>query len=194
MAKEIQKQTNSGSLTLQQHYAQQFKQASEFTSIMKATEHALSGTDVRIAEILRTGNSNIVKVHIAEAIASYVELVHPNRGITPEQIMNMSDAFLSHPDLRHLSVSELKTFFAMAFKTQRLGSGKLYAGFGYDVLLEWFADYYRQRMDAVITFRERQHSEYKVRERTRDDSAFKDFNHNYNLNKYRNETEDKRGD
>jgi hypothetical protein len=157
---------------------------------VKAAEYAMCSTEVRIAEILRTGHREIVKVHVAEAIASYVELVHPNRGITAEQIVNMSDAFLHHPDIRHLSVSELKTFFTLAFKVQKLGSGKLYAGFGYDVLLEWFADYYNQRMNAVIALRERQHSEFKSRERIRDDSAFNAFKHEHDLKKHRDETKD----
>lgn len=118
---------------------------------------------------MRAGGTELVKLHITEAIATYVSLLPANKGVTPEAIITMGSYLTEHPNLKHLSITDLKTFFNLAFKQQKFG--KLYGGFGYDTLLDWFNQYFDLRMEEVVNYREREHSNYTAQEKVRRDRS-----------------------
>lgn len=130
----------------------------------------LSSRDPSIGMIIRNGGRDLVKVHVTEAVASYVSLLHSSRSVSAETVITMVDYFLENADVKQLRGSELKTFFNLAFKQQKYG--KLYGGFGYDTLLDWFNQFIDERLQCIIDYRENQHNQYTMYEkqrRTRED-------------------------
>jgi len=87
------------------------------------------------------------------------------RAISVQGIVNIASSFAEHPDVKNLSLSEMKSFFKMAFQQHRFG--KIYAGFGYDTLIDWFNLFFEQRTQAVIEFRENQHQQFTMFEKQR---------------------------
>lgn len=129
---------------------------------------SLQSTEPSIGAMIRNGATDMVKLHVAEAIATYVSLLHQSRSISVDSIVTMAEYFLEHQDVKHLKATELKTFFMMAFKRQRYG--KLYGGFGYDTLLEWLNKFLDERMEAIVEHRDKQHTAstyYEKQRRTR---------------------------
>lgn len=116
---------------------------------------------------MRAGGTEVIKLHICEAIATYVSLLPQSKAVTPEAILTMGSYLTEHPDLKHLSITDLKTFFNLAFKQQKFG--KLYGGFGYDTLLDWFNQYFELRTQEVINYREREHTNYTALEKRQRD-------------------------
>lgn len=106
-----------------------------------------------------------IKAKVSEAIASYVSMLPSSRGLSPQGIIAMADAFTQLPELRHLTITELRTFLALAFRRQAYG--KLYGGFGFDTLMEWFHTYLEDRQLAIVTYREAEHATRTAMEKGR---------------------------
>jgi hypothetical protein len=158
-------QSQAQSLTLLNHYETQLKEAKPSETLPAMVSSALQSKEPSIGLMIRNGATDMVKLHVTEAIATYVSLLHNSRSISVESIVTMSDYFLEHQDVKHLKASELKTFFLMAFKRQKYG--KLYGGFGYDTLLEWLNKFLEERMDAILDYRDKEHTQYTYYEKQR---------------------------
>lgn len=178
-------QTINHSLSLRKHYEIEFTAAETFTSITTATQYALQHKTTRIGELIRNDCREIVQLHITEAISSFVMLLPAQRTITPQAVLQIGKLFTENDDLKHLSIQELKTFLSLAFKQMKFG--KLYAGFGYDTLLDWFAQYCEDRMSEVIKYRENEHIRHTMYEKQRrnrsDGDAFGSIKDVINKNK-----------
>lgn len=137
-------------------FARDWEQANELDTPGAAAIQAIKNKPQTVGALCRSGNKDLVTLHITEAVATYVSMLPPARAVTAEAVIAMGKAFTELPDLRHLTLAELKTFLAMAFKRQHFG--KLYGGFGYDTLLEWFNHYLEARATAIIDYRENEHN------------------------------------
>ena len=106
---------------------------------------------------------DVIRLHVTEAIATYVSLLPAGRGVSTGTIITMGDYFTDHPLLRQLTPDELKTFFQFAFRQQKYG--KLYAGFGYDTLLEWLEAFFDERCEMSGQVNEQRHTQYTASEK-----------------------------
>jgi hypothetical protein len=168
MAKENQVQTtDNNSLTLRRHYETQLREAKEYNSIQQVVKTTLmmENKSIRVGEIIRNGGKDLILLHVTDAIANFVIMLPPQRGVSTEAVIQISKAFTELHELKHLSIDELKTFLSLALKKMKFG--KLYAGFGYDTLIEWFNAYFEERTEEVIRFRQEQHSNNSANEKTR---------------------------
>jgi len=144
------------------------KKAQAYESIQKMVEvkldlEATGYREPRIVNLIKDGHKNLIQLHVTEAIATFSSMIATNKTTSPEAIMTMGEWLTDHPNMRHLSLSELKTFFAVAFKYQRYG--KLYGGFGYDTLVEWFNKFFEERTEQLVSYRENQHLRYTATEK-----------------------------
>lgn len=131
-------------------------------------KETINTDQVRIGQLMRNDQTQWVVATVAEAVAFYNSMLPQQRALSVQGVVNLASSFTEHPDLKHLSMDELKTFFNLAFKQQKFG--KLYGGFGYDTLLDWFNSFYEQRMELVIEYRENEHNQrttYEKQRRTR---------------------------
>lgn len=124
---------------------------------------------VTVGLMMRDGQKELIQLHCTEAIATYVSLLPQSRSLPPNVILTMGEYFVDLPELKHLTIEELKTFFNLAFKQQRYG--KLYGGFGYDILVDWFNQFFSDRCDEVIAFREQEHINITATEKMRRDRS-----------------------
>ena len=118
-----------------------------------------------LAKIINSGSKQIVQLHITEAIASYVSLLSNSKGVSNQAILTMGEYLTDNAELQQLSVTELKTFINLAFKQQKYG--KLYGGFGYDVLLNWLNEFLDERFTAVMNYRDNEHRQNTTFEKQR---------------------------
>lgn len=118
-----------------------------------------------IGQLIRFNQKNFIINKISEAVAMYNSMLPQQRAISVQGIVNIASSFAEHPDVKNLSLSEMKSFFKMAFQQHRFG--KIYAGFGYDTLIDWFNLFFEQRTQAVIEFRENQHQQFTMFEKQR---------------------------
>lgn len=168
MDKQNKLQSQAQSLTLLNHYETLLKEVKPAETLPAMVSNAIQSKEPSVGAMIRNGGMDIVKVHVTEAIATYVSLLHNSRAISVESIITMAEYFLEHQDVKHLKASELKTFFLMAFKRQKYG--KLYGGFGYDTLLEWLNKFLDERLDAILDYRDKEHTAntyYEKQRRTR---------------------------
>jgi hypothetical protein len=149
---------------LRTHYEVQLQQAKECESIHNAVVITLERGETKCVDLIRNGNKDILQMYVTAEIATYASLLPASRSLSTEAVITMGKQFIEHPDVRHLSLSELKTFLSLAFKRQAYG--KLYGGFGYDTLLEWFNLFYAQRIDEIINYREMYHTKHTQSEKT----------------------------
>lgn len=118
-----------------------------------------------LAKIINSGSKQVVQLHITEAIASYVSLLSNNKAISNQAILTMGEYLTDNSEMQQLSVCELKTFINLAFKQQKYG--KLYGGFGYDVLLDWLNQFLDERFAEVMNVRDNQHRQHTMYEKQR---------------------------
>lgn len=125
----------------------------------------INSNELTIGAIARNDNQQFIVATIGESVAFYNSMLPTGKALSVAGVMNIASTFAEHPDLRHLKLSELKTFFSMAFKTQKFG--KLYGGFGYDTLLDWFNQFNEQRLERTIDYRENEHHQNTTFEKQR---------------------------
>ena len=128
-------------------------------------KECINTNELTIGAMLRNEQTSFVIATIGESVAFYNSMLSTGKALSVAGVMNIASTFAEHPDLRHLKLSELKTFFAMAFKQQKFG--KLYGGFGYDTLLDWFNQFNEQRLESIVDFRENQHNQITTFEKQR---------------------------
>lgn len=124
---------------------------------------AIQSGEPCIGELYRTQPGNdcqhsaqqLVTLTVTEAIATYVSMLPASRAVAAEACIAMGKAFADLPEVRNLTLPELKTFLELAFKRQAFG--KLYGGFGYDTLVEWLNAYFDERTEGIVQHRENQH-------------------------------------
>lgn len=149
------------------NFEKNWKTSLVFESADTAAVMALQSGDTYLGKFMDTGLKPILQARIAEAIGRYQLILPQGRSISPEAVLAMSEDFADHPLVRNLTISELKTFLTMAFKRQAFG--KLYGGFGFDTLLEWFNTYMEDRALAVADYRYNQHLTLTSQEKGRRD-------------------------
>lgn len=154
------KQQNLGEL-----FEKTWQEAQNFGQIDKAAIDSITTQTTHIGKLIDMGCKPFFKSRIADSILNYVSMLPSGRGISPQGVLAMTEAFSNLPEVRHLSLSELRTFFSLAFERQAFG--KLYGGFGYDTLMDWWNTYLEQRQEAILTYRENEHLRYKSQGRER---------------------------
>lgn len=157
--------TNKNSTITLQVCEKEWQTANAYESITAMTRECINSNEATIGAILRSHNEQFVVATIGESVAFYNSMLPTGKALSIAGVMNIASTFAEHPDLKHLKLSELKTFFTMAFKQQKFG--KLYGGFGYDTLLDWFNQFNEQRLDEVIAYRENEHAQVTAFEKQR---------------------------
>lgn len=133
----------------------EWKESRVYTSIESLVKNRDLQPSTSIYSILNSENADFVTGMIAESIANYVMLLPANRTLNANSVIAISKAFTNHPDIKQLRITELKSFFQMAFIEMKFG--KAYGGFGYDTLIDWFNQFNDLRFDEVIRYRENEH-------------------------------------
>lgn len=148
---------------LRQHCEIQLQEAKVCNDVNDAVVITFKNNLTRVGELMREGQKELITMFITAEVAQYCAMLPASRSVSPEVVMLIGKTFSEHPDVRHLSLTELKTFLSLAFKRQEYG--KLYGGFGYDTLLEWFNLFYIQRTESVMNYREQEHTIRTQREK-----------------------------
>ena len=143
----------------------EWQTANAYESVATMVRECINTNELTIGAIARNDNQQFIVATIGESVAFYNSMLPTGKALSVAGVMNIASTFAEHPDLRHLKLSELKTFLSMAFKTQKFG--KLYGGFGYDTLLDWFNIFNEQRLERTIDYRENEHHQITTFEKQR---------------------------
>lgn len=143
----------------------EWETANAYESVTSMVTQCINDDKLTIGKLIRSEQKPYVIATISEAVAFYNSMLPSQRALSVQGIINIATTFTDHPDMKHLSLSELKTFFNLAFKQQKFG--KLYGGFGYDTLLDWFNLFFEERMQETIRYRENQHVQQTMYEKQR---------------------------
>lgn len=82
-----------------------------------------------------------------------MDLLSNPGNMNAERITKITIEFFKQPEVLHLNIHELKFFLSEAFAMKY---GKIYAGFGLDVLLDWFDKFWAEREKTFEALREEQ--------------------------------------
>ena len=143
----------------------EWQTANAYESVATMVRECINTNELTIGAIARNDNQQFIVATIGESVAFYNSMLPTGKALSVAGVINIASTFAEHPDLRHLKLSELKTFLSMAFKTQKFG--KLYGGFGYDTLLDWFNQFNEQRLERTIDYRENEHHQSTTFEKQR---------------------------
>jgi len=110
--------------------------------------------DQRTAEV-----ENIIK---AELIL-FADIISVANNISLKKAERMAEMFIAIPEVKQLRIEELKLFFQEAFA---FNYGKLYGGFGWDSLREWFSLYWKQRITTAVEIQLNNHSQNTANEKS----------------------------
>lgn len=94
---------------------------------------------------------------MAGELVNFNDLLSTSGNMTKEKLTRVAVSFLATENIKHLAVDELKYFLSQAFSMQY---GKVYHGFGLDVLLDWFEKYWSDREREFENMREAQRMEF----------------------------------
>lgn len=123
----------------------------------QAIETWIGKTSVCLRDVL---NEDTTKKDLTNFLAGeltkFVDILSTAGQMGPEKIYRIAQEFLKCKDVRHLTLEELKFFLSQAFKMEY---GKVYHGFGLDVLMVWFGEYFDIRQREIMEYREREHNE-----------------------------------
>jgi hypothetical protein len=142
-----------------------FQTEAVYNSVNSMVKATIDKDKTTLSKIINSGSKQIVQLHITEAIATYVSLLSNSKGVSNQAILTMGEYLTDNKELQQLSVCELKTFINLAFKQQQYG--KLYGGFGYDVLLDWLNQFLDERFAEVMNVRDNQHRQHTTFEKQR---------------------------
>lgn len=81
-------------------------------------------------------------------------MINVARNMTAAQAVKASELFMQIPNVKHLRLSELKLFFR---EFMNGAYGKLYEGFGYNNLVDAFNQFFEERVNAIVEYRENEH-------------------------------------
>lgn len=123
----------------------------------------LDGKCTTVYEAIRNGHKDLISGFLVAEVSEFCKMLPPGRSLPAPSIIAIGKTFTENPELKNLSFVELKTFLSLALK--RMKYGKLYAGFGYDTLLEWFEQFNSERMQSIVEYREGQHAQYTASEK-----------------------------
>lgn len=90
------------------------------------------------------------------------DMLSTSGNMTKEKLFKIAVVFLTNDQVKHITLHELKFFLSQAFSMQY---GKVYHGFGLDVLLDWFEKYWEDREKEFENIREQQHMEFTGNEK-----------------------------
>jgi hypothetical protein len=119
----------------------------------------------RICDVYKNGHQDLIVGFIISELSDFCSMLPQQKTITPQAVILMGKSFAENPDVKNLSFTELKTFLSLALK--RMKYGKLYGGFGYDTLIDWFTHFYNERVESIIDYRESKHSFYTQNEKVK---------------------------
>lgn len=126
-------------------------------SIRKAIETWDSKESLYLSEIIKDERAKRELLnYLTGELVDFNDLLSTSGNMTKEKLLRVSVAFLATDQVKHLTVHELKFFLSQAFSMQY---GKVYHGFGLDVLLDWFEKYWSDREKEFENIREQQHME-----------------------------------
>lgn len=126
-------------------------------SIRKAIETWDNKESLYLSEIIKDERAKRELLnYITGELVDFNDLLSTSGNMTKEKLLRASVAFLTTDQVKHLTVQELKFFLSQAFSMQY---GKVYHGFGLDVLLDWFEKYWEDREKEFENIREQQHME-----------------------------------
>lgn len=110
-----------------------------------------------ITEILKDESAKReLSNYLTGEFVNFNDLLSTSGNMTKEKLYRVAISFLSTNEVKHLNLHELKFFLSQAFIMQY---GKVYHGFGLDVLLDWFEKYWNERECEFESMRYNQHLE-----------------------------------
>lgn len=139
------------------------KEEKEYSNVVELVSNELNRKSDNIGLIIRNGEEELVQAFITKSISDYVAIISSSKGMSTSTILAVGKIFTINKEVKQLKISEIKTFFNLAFVEQRYG--KLYGAFGYDVLMEWFNTFMDERQQAIIEFRNNEHDRYTANEK-----------------------------
>lgn len=92
---------------------------------------------------------------VANELVNFIGLISTPSSIKTENIWMVSKMFINLPNVKHLSVNELKYFFGQMYS---FTYGKIYGAFGWDTLVDWFNQFFETRMDVFANHSEDEHA------------------------------------
>lgn len=141
------------------------------SSIRKAIELWDKNEHLFIGEIIKDQQAHRKLCnYLAGEFINFNDLLSTSGNMTKEKLTRVAVAFLESDDVKHLAVPELKYFLSEAFSMRY---GKVYHGFGLDVLLDWFEKYWAEREIEFENLRIEQHSQNTAHEKGRRSAPFK---------------------
>lgn len=98
----------------------------------------------------------------ATEITDFVDLLSTAGLMTAEKIYRITVEFFKNSEVQHINLHELKFFLSEAFAMRY---GKVYHGFGLDILLDWFEMYWKDREVQFEKIRENEHLSFTAHEK-----------------------------
>ena len=110
---------------------------------------------VTIGALFRDQREMELKNIVQSELILFADLISTSNNISVTKAMLIAEKFLAIPQVKNLRIEELKFFFEEAFNFRY---GKLYGGFGWDVLREWFEIYWKERTSTAVNIQLDKHS------------------------------------
>lgn len=136
-----------------------------------AVQTWMDNKSLTLNKIIADGHSrDLLLNNISAQLTSFVELLSTSGNMDSKKIGLIVNEFLKNKLVGNLNIHELKYFLS---ECTQMRYGKVYHGFGLDVLLEWFEKYWEIREREFENARETQRMEMSAHEKARRSGPFK---------------------
>lgn len=125
---------------------------------------------MNVGVVLRDEEAKTLLINtIGTDLIRFCNLLSTAGNMNSERIFAITKEFFKQPNAFHLSMSELKYFFSQATQFKY---GKIYHGFGIDVLIQWFDVYWGEREKEIENFQLENHIWFTSHEKRTRDKGF----------------------
>lgn len=137
----------------------------------KAVESWLKNESLTIGSVLRDPDAKQILLNtVSTQLVDFVSLLSTTGLMTAEKIYRITQEFFKNKMVANLNIHELKFFLSECTSMQY---GKVYHGFGLDVLMDWFEKYWEIRERDFEDIQETRRMEFSASEKASRPAPYK---------------------
>lgn len=167
----VKKEQDKSLMQLQKRTEMELLSISPPTTIQLAVQAWVDNQSLTISKIIQDDGAKKFLVNsVTTQLQAWLSLLSTTGNMDSKTTYRIVQEFFKNNLVKNLNIHELKFFLS---ECTSMKYGKVYHGFGFDVLMDWFEKYWDIREREFETQRENQRMELTAHEKARRSGPFK---------------------
>lgn len=155
---EIQKRTTGVCQHLREPLGRELS-APSIKTIEQGIELAMKGGSLPVGQLMKDEQTaEMVRTYTATELVKFIDLLGNTQGMTLEKVASMVGMMMEMPEIRNITVAELKLFLMRATQLRYADRNKIFGQFGWADLCSWIHKFFEERTEKFMAEREKLHT------------------------------------